>query len=62
MAKVKKGYKSIAISCKAKNLLEEIATAFEEEHSVYGTVFNRGVYVSALIEEAYNKMKEEKEV
>lgn len=65
MAKVnmreKYGYKSIAISCQAKDLLEEIGHVFEEKNkdSVVKKSFNRVVFVSELIEEAYNKMKEE---
>lgn len=65
MAKVnvreKFGYKSVAISCQAKDLLEEIGKIFDEKNkdSVVKKSFNRVVFVSELIEEAYKKMKEE---
>lgn len=54
-------YKTISVSCKAKDLLEEIAKLFAEKNkdSVVNKPFNRGVFVSELIEEAYKKMKEE---
>ena len=55
----RKEYRNIAVSCKAKNLLEEIGKLFEEKNGTAGITFNRGVYVSTLIEEAYKKMKEE---
>lgn len=57
----KYGYKSIAISCQAKDLLEEIGRVFEEKNKdrIVNTKFNRVVFVSELIEEAYKKMKEE---
>jgi hypothetical protein len=60
-ARKKYEYKSIAISCKAKNLLEEIAEIFEEKNKdrVVNTKFNRVIFVSELIEEAYRRMKEE---
>lgn len=61
MASETKGYKSIAISCKAKNLLEEIGVMFAEKNKdrAANITFNRGIFVSELIEEAYKKMKEE---
>ena len=54
-------YKTIAISCQAKDLLEEIGKIFVEKNkgSVVKKSFNRVVFVSELIEEAYKKMKEE---
>jgi hypothetical protein len=54
-------YKTISISCKAKDLLEEIGKLFAEKNkdSLVYKPFNRGVFVSELIEEAYEKMKEE---
>ena len=54
-------YKTISISCKAKDLLEEIANLFAEKNkdSVAYKPFNRGVFVSELIEEAYKKIKQE---
>ena len=60
-ARKKYEYKSIAISCKAKDLLEEIAEIFKGKNkdSVANVTFNRGVYVSTLIEEAYKRMTQE---
>ena len=52
MAKVnvreKFGYKSVAISCQAKDLLEEIGKIFDEKNknSVVKKSFNRVVFVS----------------
>jgi len=57
MKKERKVYRNIAIACKSKDLLEEIAKIYEKKHK--GIDFNRGNFVSALIEEAYEKMKEE---
>lgn len=51
MKKPMKQYKSLAISCKAKELLEEIVKA---------TAVNRGAFVEKLIEREYEKLKEEK--
>ena len=60
-AREKYGYKTVTVSCKAKNLLEEIGKVFEEKNKdrIANTKFNRIVFVSELIEEAYKKMKEE---
>lgn len=46
-----KTYKCIAISCKAKDLVDRIAEA-------YG--YNKGAFVEKLIEKAYNEMIEQK--
>lgn len=57
----KYGYKTVTVSCKAKDLLEEIGRVFESknEDRLVKTKFNRIIFVSELIEEAYKKMKEE---
>lgn len=46
-----KTYRCIAVSCKAKDLLDEIAKAM---------AVNRGAFVEKLIEKAYNEMIEQK--
>lgn len=50
---MKKKYQSIAISCKAYELLEKIAQ-LEPSYKKYA-------FVSELIEEAYKKMQEKQE-
>lgn len=44
---MKQKYKCIAVSCKAKDLLDEIAKAM---------AVNRGAFVEKLIEKAYKEM------
>lgn len=49
---MKKKYRTIAVSCKAKDLLDEI---------VKMAAVNRGAFIEKLIEREYNKLvKEEK--
>ena len=60
-ARDKYGYRTVTVSCQAKDLLEEIGKVFEEKNKdrIVKTKFNRIIFVSELIEEAYKKMKEE---
>jgi hypothetical protein len=51
MSQETKQYKTIAVSCKAKELLDEIARI---------AAVNRGAFVEKLIEREYKKLKEEK--
>ena len=46
---MKKVYRTVAISCKAKDLLDRIA-------DTYG--FNKGMYIEKLIEKAYRELLE----
>lgn len=45
-----KKYRTISISCKAKDLLEEIVKA---------TAVNRGAFIEKLIEKEYSKLQTE---
>lgn len=45
--KERKVYRSIAVSCKAKDLLDKIAETY---------AINRGAFVEKLIEKEYEKM------
>jgi hypothetical protein len=49
---MKKVYRTIAISCKAKNLVDEISETFG---------YNKGAFVEKLIEKAYEEMFDNKE-
>ena len=51
MAKATKVYRNIAVSCKVKDLLDEIAKV---------TGVNRGAFVGKLIEKAHKELVEEK--
>ena len=50
---MQKQYKHIAISCKSKDLVDEIAKVFG---------YNRGMFVEKLIEKAYREMIEKESI